>query len=239
MNRCVHPNAPSCQGSAISVNPSRVEAAIGRLGRNKGVGKDGVPAELLQAGGSPLAIMVSAVYQKIVDSEKCPIAWTGGKIVDVYKRKGDAAECDASHGILLSDHISKGLCRILADHIFPAYKDNMPADQFGATSGRGTDMASHIVRTFIAHCTAAKLSMFVLFVDLVKAFDRVIREIVPVWPHDVQDLAAYLASLGLTPEQVDWTAAFVSRHGGLFEKWGVDRKVIALLRHLHSASWFS
>eukprot|EP00973_Karenia_brevis_P095956 12429960-Karenia_brevis.AAC.1 len=77
----------------------------------------------------------------------------------------------------------------------------MPDTQFGATAGGGTDFASHIVRSFLEYCLCASLSYFVLFVDLVKAFDRIIRELVLGIPGDVDDMGQYLANLGLDDEQ--------------------------------------
>ena len=136
---------PPTKNSCLDVGPIKTEAAIKRLGRNKGVGRDEVPAELLVAGGSAIAVKTSEIYQRVADSEQWVTAWCGGKIVDVYKRKGDRSDCDCSRGILLADHLGKGLCEPLSAHVDPIYNAEMPTEQFGATSGRGTDFASHIV----------------------------------------------------------------------------------------------
>ena len=52
----------------------------------------------------------------------------------------------------------------------------MPPDQHGAVAFKGTDFASHIIATAIDLAALLRLSIFVLFVDLTKAFDRVIRQ---------------------------------------------------------------
>ena len=52
----------------IPVLPSDTEKSIKKLGQNKGVGIDNIPAELLKAGGSPMAIHVNGVEQRIVDT---------------------------------------------------------------------------------------------------------------------------------------------------------------------------
>jgi hypothetical protein len=72
-----------------------------------------------------------------------------------------------------------------------------------------------------------------------KAFDRSTRELVLGWPADVLDYRQYLSELGLDVEQLEWVIAFVAKHGCLFEKWGIPRKVINLIKNLHSRSWFS
>ena len=53
------------------------------------------------------------------------------------------------------------------------------------------------------------LSVFVLFVDLVKAYDRIVREFVFGLPDGVTNPLEYLRSLGLTDEQAHWYAKFV------------------------------
>ena len=115
----------------------------------------------------------------------------------------------------------------------------MPRDQFGVVSGRGTDFASHIVRSFIEYTMHASLSYFVLLVDLVEAFDRVISEIVFRFSHSVSDPFLYLRDLGLPEHQAAWLIEFLGRYRHMFAKWGVDKKVVAQIRNLHANLWFS
>lgn len=213
----------------MDVSASSTEAAIGQLNRDKGVGHDDALAELLQAGRGAAAVKVSDVHRRIVREERWPIDWTGGKICDVYKRKGNAYECDSPRGILLADHMAKSLCNIPNWHVQGPYEANMQKDQFGGIAGRSTDFASHVVRLFVDWCRITKMSFFVLFVDLVKAFDRIIREIVLGWPPAVTDPRDYLRSLGMTESQVEWMCGFVSNHGPVVEGGGIDPKGTALL----------
>lgn len=115
----------------------------------------------------------------------------------------------------------------------------MPRNQFGAVSGRRTDFATHIVRSFIEYCRIASLSLFILFVDLVKAFDRIIREIVFGFLPGVNDSFSYLCELGLDEEQAAWFMEFLAKYGHLFDQWCVDKKVTAVIRNLHANSWFA
>jgi len=229
----------ACNDSYIDVSPLTVAKSFKQLGQNKGVGPDRVPAELLKAGEYATAGHYSYLYTRIVHEERWPIDWAGGRIVDVFKRKGDATECDSSRGILLASHASKGLSNILAADVEPQYNENMPECQNGAVAGRGSDFAGHVIRSLLDLATLASLSVFVLFIDLVKAFDRVVREIVFGFPDDVDDALAYLYGLGLNHDQAHWYAQFVAVHGPLFLQWGVKPKAVRLLRNLHASSWFS
>ena len=76
-----------------------------------------------------------------------------------------------------------------------------------------------------------------MFVDLVKAFDRVIRELVFGIPPGVTDVNKHLSELGLSMSQLDFVTSFIARHGSLFEVIGVHPRVIQLVCNLHASSW--
>ena len=207
----------SCCNEGVLASPAHVLGALLRLRTNRGVGRDGIAAELLQAGGLPLATALAPIYQQIIDSEDWPVAWTGGKIVDVHKGKGPKNCCDEYRGILLENHLGKGLKEMLAEDVNPHYTKHMPDMQHGAVAGRGTDLASHIVASFLDYCRLGQKSCFVLYLDLVKAFDRVIREVVLGFPDNCDHPDGYLRELGLTDSQRKWMIDFVAEHGCSFE----------------------
>ena len=86
----------------------------------------------------------------------------------------------------------------------PFYNINVPREQFGAVPARGIDFANHLVRTLLDIASALQWSIFVLFLDLVKAFDRVVRELLLGWPSSAgltkSTRLAYLRSFGLDQE---------------------------------------
>ena len=127
--KSVPPDALS-SASTFQHSPETTRRAHARLGRNKGVGRDGICAELLQAGDSASACKYFEIENRIVTTEQWPVMWQGGRIVEVYKHKGDSSLCDMYRGILLADHASKGFVRQLKDAINPIYAANMPEDQF-------------------------------------------------------------------------------------------------------------
>ena len=131
------------------------------------------------------------------------------------------------------------MCLQLAWAAKEKYETAMPQSQYGAVNGRGTDFATHLVRSFLDYCSIASLSVFILFVDLVKAYDRIVREIVLGWSDDACDPWSYLLQLGLAEEQAAWLIDYLAKYGHLFQQWGVDDKVTAMIRALYSHSWFS
>jgi hypothetical protein len=199
--------------------------AIQKLGRNRGLGLDSIPAELLQCGDMSVAVKLSELCAKIVLYDKWPYAWKGGRVVDLYKGKGDPALCDSSRGLLVSDHLGKAFVSVLRDEVNEPYMRNMPDCQHGGVRGLGTDMAHHFVLSAIDFAAAKKQSVFVLFLDLVKAFDKIIREIVVGWPqHCGPDRVAYLTTIGIPEEIAQWIYDFVESKGPIFHQWEYPKK---------------
>ena len=95
------------------------------------------------------------------------------------------------------------------------------------------------------YCRIASLSCFALFLDLERAFDKVIREILVGWPQtpngeeisDPEQQLKYLISIGVHHEAADYVVEQVGAHGCVFDRWGIDAKIIALLRGLNSKAW--
>ena len=104
---------------------------------------------------------------------------------------------------------------------------------------RGVAFASHCVRSFLDVCRLHGLSSFVLFVDLSKAYDFAIRELLLGWfHHDSASNFDYLRSLGIPEITANAILDFIDKQGLLFEQLEVDAKVWELVHSLHQASWF-
>eukprot|EP00973_Karenia_brevis_P017134 2353514-Karenia_brevis.AAC.1 len=105
-------------------------------------------------------------------------------------------DCNNSRGLLISDHAAKSFTTILKDGARDHYEQFVHEEQCGCIRGRGTEYATHLVRSFIDYCSIQGLSFFVLFLDLEKAFDRVIREFLIDLPCTLtDDPVEYITSL--------------------------------------------
>ena len=96
--------------------------------------------------------------------------------MNVYKGKGDALACGSYRGIKLLDQVIKILERVLEKIIME--RVTLDEMQFGFRPGRGTIDVIFIVRQMQEKFLAKKNELWMAFVDLEKAFDRVPREIV-------------------------------------------------------------
>ena len=205
--------APPAQldvSSEFDVGEVATQNAYRRLGTNKGVGYDRIPAGLLQAGGAALACKYSTVNERIRANAAWPSQWRGGRSQDLFKKKSETKEPDAYWNLLLADDASKGLTSMIKEAIDQPHSRNMPDCQYGAMPNRGTDMASHLVQSLIDYAALSSLSILVLFVDFIKAFDRVVRQLMYGWGNISEDSRyEFLIDLGLAP-----VAATSSNSGG-------------------------
>ena len=134
-------------------------------------------------------------------SKSWPIMWRGGRIAELFK-KGSLFIRDNLHGLLISNHMRKAASAILDDHIDPAYESFVPKEQCGGVRRRGTDIANHIVGSALDVARITNTCVSIVFIDLVKAFNYVLREAVVGWLHcSFNSKLTWLTNLGLTPCQ--------------------------------------
>ena len=175
----------------------RTERALSRLAKGKALGSDEISAELIAVGGSAFASKYHEILQRMWSKAYYPRRWRGGRLAELLK-KGSALECDNYRGLLISDHMGKAAAEIIDDFLEPDYMDYIPKEQCGGAKGRGTGMANHMVRLYMDYAAAWSAPLCIIFLDLVKAFDLALREIVLGWQQMFKaDKIDFLVSLGL------------------------------------------
>ena len=199
----------------VDFGPCRIMKATSLLPSGKGVGPDGVPAELYRAGCEQVAIVISRICIDARDRLTWPSAFKGGRLVDLWKSKGDPSVCDNSRGLLLSDHISKIPTSIMKWEIDAFYNNSILYTQFGAVPGRGADLAHHVMESALQLSMALEISAALIFLDLEKAFDKAIREMVMGFLANIEDepLAQrnYSRAIGVSEVAADTVLSFFCR----------------------------
>ena len=94
-------------------------------------------------------------------------------MVPIFKKKRDVMKCGSYRGVKLLEHGMKIIERVLERRI-RALVDFGEA-QFGFMPGKGTVDALFLVRRLQEEHRAKDKKMYMCFVDLEKAFDRVPR----------------------------------------------------------------
>ena len=166
----------SSDGPVETITEEEVRTAIKQMKKGKAAGPSGVTVEMLQAAGEAGIRWVTEICNAILKEGKVPSDWERSWIVSVYKGKGDALECGSYRGIKLLDQVMKVMERVIEKRVRSIVLiDEM---QFGFRPGRGTTDAIFIVRQLQEKYLGRKRELWMAFLDLEKAFDRVPREVV-------------------------------------------------------------
>ena len=209
--------APFPSDSNLNPSVAEVVGALAALPARKATGPDGIPAELLRAGGTPVAFALHGIISKTLQSRVVPVPWKGGKL------------------ILNGDHSGKVFTSLLKSQLEDVYSKFLPDGQSGCVRGRGTSFVCHTSRAFLDHCQLKGLSAFVLFLDLAKAFDLVVREFVfGVRQGFESDIDEEIKALGLLPEDAMELARELSLRGSLLDQLGAGPLVAQLAAALHT-----
>ena len=114
-----------------------VEKAVKDLKNNKASGVDGIPAEVMKAGGESLVAMFHELCQKIWKSTVIPAEWTKSLLILIPK-KGDLKKCENYRTISLINHSSKILLSILLQRLKGEIEPHLSDEQAGFRKERST-----------------------------------------------------------------------------------------------------
>jgi len=164
-------SGPPCE----RITTEEFKVAMKEMKLGKAAGPSGVVTEMLKSAGEDGLRWMTDLFNQIVSEGKIPDDWRKSWIVTVYKGKGDALDCGSYRGIKLLDHAMKVFEKIIEKRVRSQVElDDM---QFGFSPGKGTTDAIFIVRQLQEKFLSKNKEVWMAFVDLEKAFDRVPREI--------------------------------------------------------------
>ena len=132
--------------------------------------------EMIKAAGDTGATMIRDLATAIIRDGKVPTDWEESFIVCLYKGKGDALDRGNYRGLKLTEQAMKILERIVDGLI--RHVVSIDDSQFGFVPGRGTTDAIFVVRQLQEKYLAVNKRLYMAFVDLEKAFDRVPRKVI-------------------------------------------------------------
>ena len=165
---------PPVEGPPIPITIDIIKKAISQMKAGKAPGPPGIVVEMIRAAGDISASMIRDLAAAIIRDGKVPSEWEQSFIVCLYKGKGDALERGNYRGLKLTEQVMKILERIVDGLIRQLV--SIDESQFGFVPGRGTTDAIFVVRQLQEKYLAANKRLYMAFVDLEKAFDRVPRK---------------------------------------------------------------
>ena len=164
------------EGPPIPITIDMVKKAILQMKAGKAPGPSGIVVEMIRAAGDMGASMIRDLAVAIIRDGKVPSDWEQSFIICLYKGKGDALEKGNYRGLKLTEQVMKILERIVDGLIRQLV--SIDDSQFGFVPGRGTTDAIFVVRQLQEKYVAANKRLYMAFVDLEKAFDRVPRKVI-------------------------------------------------------------
>jgi hypothetical protein len=163
------------QGPIQNITPEEVAGVIKDMKTNKAPGPSGITTEHFKNLDDAGIKWLTALLNMIWYEEKIPEDWTKSNLITIYKEKGDPMDCKNYRGIKLLEHGLKIIEKILDKRLRQNIK--IHRTQFGFSPGKGTTDAIFIIRQIQEKTLEKRKKLFVGFLDLEKAFDRVPREV--------------------------------------------------------------
>ena len=162
-------------------------------------GLDDVPPELLKYAPYQLFLCLAIFAADAANAEFFPPELEDGWLALIYKKHGLPKHIiNSFRGLRITSVPGKAVASMIADPIFPMNGASQPAickEQFAGKRKHNADMLSLMIQ-FLLH-TRGKKPMYLLLMDIVKAFDKVNRDI--IWAKLIRD--------GWNPQYVAWLRA--------------------------------
>ena len=173
---CLISQLPPVEGPPIPITIDMVKKAISQMKAGKAPGPLGIVVEMIRAAGDMGASMIRDLAAAIIRDGKVLSDWEQNSIVCLYKGKGDALERGNYRGLKLTEQVMKVLERIVDSLIRQLV--SIDDSQFGFVPSRGTTDAIFVVRQLQEKYLAANKRLYMAFLDLEKAFDRVLWKVI-------------------------------------------------------------
>ena len=163
------------KGPVEKVSRKEVRETIRKRKQGKAVGLSEVTTEMIVAGGRIAEEVMLQLCQRVLDGKRIPNEWKISVVEPILKGKGDVMNCGLYRGLKLLEHGMKIIERVLEKRI-RALVDFHEA-QFGFMPRKGTTNALFLARRLQEEHRAKDKRMYMCFVDLEKAFDRVPKRV--------------------------------------------------------------
>lgn len=141
-------------------------------------GNDQITVEMIKNIGEKGSKLLLKIFNKIWKEENIPKEWEIGLILPIHK-KGDAMECSNYRGITLLSTLMKILEKILEGRLREEVETKLLQSQSGFRKRKSIQDHIFTIKEIINRAQARSKIVYLAFMDMEKAFDRVPR--VKLW----------------------------------------------------------
>ena len=152
----------------------REKAAVKALKMGKSAGVDNIPAELVQAGGNAMIVILIAICNKIWKTGEWPTTWTQSLVITLPKERKLAAGPELQ--ISLISHPSKVMLKIILNRLQPQAEEIIAEEQAGFRAGRSTTEQIFNLRIPCEKYLQHQQNLYYVFIDIKNALDRLCHE---------------------------------------------------------------
>jgi Reverse transcriptase (RNA-dependent DNA polymerase) len=156
---------------------AEINIAIDQMASHKAAGKNGIPAEAFKALDEPNRAIFHALLCKYWNLGEFDCDEWHVTMLKLLPKKGNQQLPKNWRPIALLDVLSKILSSIIASRLDRHAQDVGLPEQTGFSSNRNTSDGIFALKIALQNCKAMNRNSHVVFVDLVKAFDSVNREL--------------------------------------------------------------
>ena len=175
----VHNIRQRCVDGSLGQVPTlqEVAEAVSKLKNGKAPGSSNILPEMLKVGckDEEFINMIVDLLSSVWKERKVPKEWIDAILVPIPK-KGDLKICDNWRGIALLEVVGKMAARIIQDRLQKVAERELPKSQCGFRRRRGCTDMTFTVRQLVEKSIEHTTKLYIIFVDLRKAYDSVQRE---------------------------------------------------------------
>ena len=156
---------------------NEIGEAMQKMKSGKATRPSEVSVEIIVASSEIGVKVMMELHQHVLDGKRMLDEWKTSVVVPIFNGKGDVMSCRSYRGVKFLEHGIKDVERELERRMRTPVNLNLNKMQFGFMPGKVTKDAIFIVKRIQEEYQNKDEKLYMCFVDMEKAFDRVPRKV--------------------------------------------------------------
>lgn len=173
--RIVYHEVEKHQEEVPDFTEEEISTAVKQMKKRKATGPDQIPAEFWVELNGVGVQFLTILFNKVLRGEPMPDDFRDSFFLPFFKNKGDPRKCSNYRAIKLMPHTMKIFERVVCNRLRKIVK--VSDEQCGFVEGKSTTDAIQALRIMMEKYREAEKDLYLVFIDLEKAFDRVPRDL--------------------------------------------------------------